>query len=621
MRLPYRKRQQGCTQSKVHQSLNETMLAMRRGLDILRAMTREAAAEIFERIALLLELKGENPFKTRAYKMGAEVVESYAGDIMQMARENKLAGIKGFGEALRDKLHEMATTGRLEFYEKLKAEFPEGLFELFEISGLGPKKIAALYSTLGVGSLADLRRVCENGEAAKISGFGDKTVVKILEAIAFREQHASEFRQDHVYPLVLAMLEALREHPSVSRAEVCGSFRRGKEVVHDLDFLVATKRPEEVIADFVKLPQVDKVIAQGGTKASIYTSNGVQCDLRAVSSAEYPFALNYFTGSKEHNVVMRQRALDRGLSLNEYGFKPAQEGGSMPEEAAEIYEEKEIYRLLGLDYIEPELRENSGEFTAAEKGRLPKLIELENLRGVFHNHTTASDGKATLREMAEAAMELGLQYLGIADHSKSSFVANGLDERRLRAQLAEIRKLNEEYEGDFRIFTGSEVDILKDGSLDFSDELLSELDYCVASVHNVFNLPEAEMTARIIRAIENPHVTMLGHVTGRLLAQRPAYAVNIPAIIDAAAATGTIIELNASAWRLDMDWRWWRLAVEKGVKCSINPDAHSTRGLQDVLFGVRAARKGWLTRKDVINCLPLGEVEKALRSKRALTLQ
>lgn len=589
---------------------------MRRGLDNLRAMTREAAAEIFERIALLMELKGENPFKTRAYKLGAEIVESYAGDIMQQARDNDLVGIKGLGEALRDKLHEMATTGKLEFYERLKAEFPEGLFELFEISGLGPKKIAALYAQLGVGSLADLRRVCESGEAAKISGFGEKTVVKILEAIAFREQHASEFRQDQVYPLAQAMLEALREHPSVSRAEVCGSFRRGKEVVHDLDFLVATKRPEEVIADFVKLPQVEKVIAQGGTKASIYTANGVQCDLRAVSSAEYPFALNYFTGSKEHNVVMRQRALDRGLSLNEYGFKPAQEGGSVPEEAAEIYEEKEIYQLLGLDYIEPELRENSGEFDAAEKGHLPRLIELKNLRGVFHNHTTASDGKATLREMAEAAMELGLQYLGIADHSKSSFVANGLDERRLRAQMAEIRKLNEEYAGDFRIFAGSEVDILKDGSLDFDDELLAELDYCVASVHNVFNLPEAEMTARIIRAIENPHVTMLGHVTGRLLAQRPAYAVNIPVIIDAAAATGTIIELNASAWRLDMDWRWWRLAVEKGVKCSINPDAHSTRGLQDVLFGVRAARKGWLTRKDVINCLPLAEVEKALRGKR-----
>jgi DNA polymerase (family X) len=578
-------------------------------------MTRDAAAEILNRIALLLELKGENPFKIRAYKSGAEVVESYAGDIMQLAADNKLAGIKGIGDALRDKLHEMATTGKLEFFEKLKAEFPEGLFELFEVQGLGPKKIAALYSQLQVGSLADLKRVCESGEAAKLSGFGDKTVVKILESIAFRAEHASEFRIDQVYALALEILDTLRAHPAVSRAEVCGSFRRGKETVHDLDFLVSTRQPEQVITDFVALPQVEKIIVQGGTKASVYAPNGVQCDLRAVSSAEFPFALNYFTGSKEHNVVIRQRALDQGLSLNEYGFTPTTEGASLPEAIQEIHDERDIYRALGLDYIEPELRENSGEIEAAAQGRLPTLIQLENLRGVFHNHTTASDGRGTLREMAEAARDLGLQYLGIADHSKSSFQANGLNEQRLRAQIAEIRAMNAEFDGHFRIFAGSEVDILKDGSLDFDDDLLAELDYCVASVHNVFNLPEAEMTKRIIRAIENPHVTMLGHVTGRLLLQRPAYAVNIPAIIDAAAETGTIIELNASAWRLDMDWRWWRLAKEKGVKCSINPDAHSTQGLEAVLFGVRAARKGWLTRQDVINCLPLGEIEAALNKQ------
>ncbi|MCX6854594.1 MAG: PHP domain-containing protein [Verrucomicrobia bacterium] len=462
-------------------------------------MTREDAADILNRIALLLELKGENPFKIRAYKSGAEVVESYAGDIMQLAADNKLAGIKGIGDALRDKLHEMATTGKLEFFEK-------------------------------------------RGEAAKISGFGDKTVVKILESIAFRAEHASEFRIDQVYALALDILDTLRAHPAVSRAEVCGSFRRGKETVHDLDFLVSTRKPEQVIADFVALPQIEKVIVQGGTKASVYAPNGVQCDLRAVSSAEFPFALNYFTGSKEHNVVMRQRALDRGLSLNEYGFTPTEAGASLSEAIQEIHDERDIYRALGLDYIEPELRENSGEIEAAAQGRLPALIQLENLRGVFHNHTTASDGRGTLREMAEAARDLGLQYLGIADHSKSSFQANGLNEQRLRAQIAEIRAMNAEFDGHFRLFAGSEVDILKDGSLDFDDDLLAELDYCVASVHNVFNLPEADMTRRIIRAIENPHVTMLGHVTGRLLLQRPAYAVNIPAIIDAAAETGTIIE-------------------------------------------------------------------------------
>jgi len=578
-------------------------------------MTREDAATIFERIALLLELKGENTFKVRAYRTGAEIVESFSGDIMKLATENQLTGIKGLGEALRDKLHEMAATGKLEFYEKLKAEFPETLFELFDVQGLGPKKVAALHTELGVSSIADLKRACESGEAAKLSGFGGKTVEKILESIAFREQHASEFRQDQVYPLVQQILATLREHPDVSHAEVCGSFRRGKETVHDLDFLVATKHPDQVIAAFVELPLVADVIAKGPTKASVHVTNGVQCDLRAVSNKEFPFALAYFTGSKEHNVAIRQRALNRGWSLNEYAFT------TVPDHAdasviPPIHDEADLYRALDLDFIDPELRENTGEIDAAEHGVLPRLIQLENLRGVFHNHTTASDGGATLREMAAAAHDLGLQYLGIADHSKSSFQANGLDEKRLLGQIEEIRGLNADFD-DFRIFAGSEVDILKDGSLDFSDEIMSQLDYVVASVHNVFNLPEADMTKRIIRAIENPHVTMLGHLTGRLLLQRPAYHVNVAAIIDAAAETGTIIELNASAWRLDMDWRWWKLAKDKGVKCSINPDAHSTQGLQAVIYGVRAARKGWLTRKDVINCLSVAEVEEVLKAKRS----
>ena len=574
-------------------------------------MTRQDAAAIFERIATLLELKGENPFKTRAYRSGAEIVESFSGDIMKLAAENQLTGIKGLGEALRDKLHEMATTGKLEFYDKLKAEFPETLFELFDIQGLGPKKVAALHSQLGVSSIADLKRVCEDGTAAAISGFGDKTVKKILESIAFHAAHASEFRLDQVYPVAQTILEALRGHPDASRVEICGSFRRGKETVHDLDFLVATKQPEAVIEAFVQLPEVMDVIAKGATKASVHVQNGLQCDLRAVSSAEFPFALAYFTGSKEHNVAIRGRALDHGLSLNEYGFTPVKEGTRVPT----VFEERDIHRALGLDYIEPELRENTGEIEAALHGKLPHLIELENLRGVFHNHSTYSDGRASLREMAEAAHDLGLQYFGIADHSKASFQANGLDEKRLLAQISEIRELNAEFE-DFRIFTGSEVDILKDGSLDYSDEILAQLDYTVASVHNVFNLPEAEMTKRIIKAIENPYITMIGHLTGRLLLQRPSYAVDVPAILDAAAETGPIIELNASGWRLDMDWRWWKLAREKGVKCSINPDAHSTHGLKDVIFGIRAARKGWLRREDVINTLPLSEVEQALAAKR-----
>jgi DNA polymerase (family 10) len=363
------------------------------------------------------------------------------------------------------------------------------------------------------------------------------------------------------------------------------------------------------------------VIVAGATKSSVRLRSGIQCDLRVVAPAEYPFALNYFTGSKEHNVVVRNRALQRGWTLNEYRLAPAPPDpeAKKKRKAAEpipvIHDEAELYRAFGLDYIEPELRENCGEFEAAAERRLPRLIEKENLRGTFHCHTTASDGRNSLEEMADAAEELGLQYLGIADHSRSSVVANGLDEVRLRAQGAAIRKLNKERDG-FRVFAGVECDILRDGTLDFPDEVLAELDYVVASVHSAFNLTEAEMTERIIRAISNPFVTMLAHPTGRLLLRREPYAVDIPAIIEAAAETGTWIEINAAPKRLDMDWRWWPLAKEKGVKCVINPDAHGVERLQELWFGIGVARKGWLTKADVVNCLPLRQIEQELVKKR-----
>ncbi|MEY2531094.1 MAG: polymerase, partial [Verrucomicrobiota bacterium] len=341
---------------------------------------------------------------------------------------------------------------------------------------------------------------------------------------------------------------------------------------------------------------------------------------------EYPFALNYFTGSKEHNIEMRNRALKRGWTLNEYRLgevppdpKAKKKGSTTAASAARtsrVRDEAELYRALDLDFIPPELRENCGEFEAAERHSLPKLIEKENLRGTFHCHTTASDGHNSLEEMAEAAQELGLEYLGIADHSRSSIQAHGLDESKLRAQIAAIRKLNKTFDG-FRLFAGVECDILRDGSLDFPDEVLSQLDYAVASIHSVFNLSEADMTRRIIRAMENPFITMLGHPTGRLLLKREPYHVDLAAIIDAAARTGTWIEINAAPKRLDLDWRWWPLAKQKGVKCVINPDAHRVERLQDLWFGVGVARKGWLTKDDVVNCLPLGKIEQALRAKRS----
>ena len=564
-------------------------------------VTREHLVKTLENIALLLELKGENPFKTRAYRNGAEIVQNFDGDIVTRAIKNDLKDIKGFGDALQQKLYELASTGSLAYHENLRAEFPETLFELFEIQGLGPKKIKAVYDQLEVDSVASLKKACEDGKVASLKGFGAKTAEKILGAIANREKFADRFRLGDVGPLAETLLERLKDHPKVSRAAIAGSYRRSKETLHDLDFLVATTEPSELTSFFAQMPEAEEIIVQGSTKTTIRLENGLQCDLRAVSNEHFPFALQYFTGSKEHNVALRSLALKQGLSLNEYDFTG---DGQMPE----VHEEGDIYRSLGLLFIPPELRENRGEIEASDQGKLPDLIKKENLRGTFHNHTTASDGNNSLLEMAEAAHDLGLEYLGIADHSKASFQANGLNELRLREQISEIRALNEQFD-DFALIAGSEVDILKDGSLDFDDDLLQELDYCVASVHNSFTLDEDTMTKRIIRAMENEHVTMLGHVTGRLLLKRDPYAVNIEKIIACASETRTVIELNCSPYRLDMDWRWWKKAREKNVLCSSNPDAHRTEQLQSLSYGVRLARKGWLRRNDVLNTKSLKEVQ------------
>ena len=572
--------------------------------------------EILEQIAQLLELKGENPFKIRAYTNAARALESLSEPLATIVAEERLGEIEGIGKAITEKVTELVTTGKLEYYEELKRSFPEEIFELFELQGLGAKKIKALHDQLGVSSLADLEKVCADGKVAELAGFGAKTQSNIVKAIVDHLKHAGRFRINVVAELAEELLSDLRAHEAVGQLESAGSFRRCKETIGDLDLLVSSNRAEEVSEFFIHHPLVEEVIVHGPTKSSVRLKDGPQCDLRVVKPEEFPFALVYFTGSKEHNIRLRSRALDHGWSLNEYRFSPTNDGAASP---PVIETEQELYKSLGLDFIPPELREDKGEITAAEKGTLPTLIAWSNLRGTFHCHTTASDGKNSLIEMARAAMDLGLEYLGIADHSKSSFQAHGLSVERLQEQIREIRELNESQEfsdAGFRLFAGTECDILKGGELDFPDEVLSTLDYVVASVHSSFTMGEAEMTARIIKAIENPSVTMMGHLTGRLLLSREPYAVNIPAVIEAAAATGTIIEINASPWRLDMDWRWWPLAKEKGVKCAINPDAHTVQGIQDLIYGIGIARKGWLTKADVINCLPIGKVEDALKAKR-----
>ncbi|MGA1539789.1 MAG: DNA polymerase/3'-5' exonuclease PolX [Chthoniobacterales bacterium] len=576
------------------------------------SVTRDQVVDVLQRIALLLELQGENPFKVRAYHNGARALEMLEGDLGTLVREDQLKGIPGIGDALREKISTLVTTGKLPYYEELVAQFPPKLFELFDVPGLGPKKIKALYEQLNVASLADLEKACQNDRIAALDGFGAKTQEKLLHSLETLKQGAGRHLASVAAHASATLLEDLRAHPDTIRLSAGGSTRRRNETVHDIDIIVSTKSPAAISRAFREHPLVDRVLAAGDTKSSVMLKNGLQADLRVVSDEEYPFALMYFTGSKEHNIVLRGLAQDRGWTLNEYRLAPVKKGAA---KIPRIRDERDIYELFGFDYIEPELRENRGEFEAAAKHKLPDLVKLEQLKGTFHNHTRASDGRNTLAEMAAAAQELGLQYLGIADHSKASFQANGLDAARLKKQIAEIKALNKDFDG-FRLFSGTECDILKDGSLDFSDSVLAQLDYVVASVHSSFTLGEAEMTKRLIRAMENPHVTMLGHMTGRLLLKRESYAVNIPAVLDAAAETGTFIELNADPHRLDMDWRWWRLAKEKGVQCVINPDAHATDGLQNLYFGIGAARKGWLTKTDVVNCLPLKKVIPVLEAKK-----
>jgi DNA polymerase (family 10) len=582
-------------------------------------MTKEEIAGVLEQIATLLELKAENPFKIRAYTNAARAIETFGANVSDFQDEEAVAKIPGIGKSIAVKIRELAETGSLKYFRELSAEFPPGILELFSLPGLGAKKIKALHDRLGVSSIAQLQKACEEGRVAELAGFGETTQQKIRDAIARRASHAGSFQFGQVAAEAEALRSDLAAHEAALQVEIAGSYRRRKEIVHDLDLLVATKEPEAVTQFFVSHPLVESVIAKGPTKSSVRLRSGVQCDLRVVTTAEYPFALAYFTGNKEHNIEMRSRALRRGWTLNEYWLAlvpldPKANKKKSPSKIPSVRDEADLYRAVDLDFIPPELRENCGEFEAAEQHSLPKLIEKENLRGTFHCHTVASDGHNTLEEMAEAARELGLEYLGIADHSRSSVQGHGIDAEKLLEQVAAIRKLNKTFDG-FRLFAGVECDILRDGSLDFPDEVLSQLDYVVASVHSAFNLSESEMTQRVIRALENPFVSMLAHPTGRLLLKREAYQIDIPAVLDAAARTGTLVELNAAPKRLDLDWRWWPLAKQKGVKSVINPDAHRTERLQDLWFGIGIARKGWLTKDDVINCLPVGKIEKALRAK------
>lgn len=582
-------------------------------------MDKDKVAEVLVEIGVLLELKGENPFKTRAYGAAARALEVLTEPLDKIVSENRLSEIKGIGDALQKKICELVTTGRLKYHEDLKASFPAGLFNLLQIPGLGPKKVKALFEKLKITCVEELEKACHDGKIADLDGFGQKTQSKILEGIKFRASYSSRHLLATALMLAEPILEALRSHPEVIRCSTAGSVRRAREIIGDMDFLVSSKRPADVIDFFVELPGVLSISAKGDTKASVILEGGLQADLRVVSDAEYPFALAYFTGSKEHNIVMRQRAIQRGLRLNEYGLFRSAEETRDPNLLEPCLTEEEIFARLGLAFVPPELREDQGEFHAAESGDIPRLIEWTDLRGSLHNHSTWSDGRCTLEEIAAHMEDLGLDYWAITDHSKSSIIARGLLPQRLREQIKEVKALNQrlaEQGSDFRLLTGSEVDILTEGKLDFDDDLLAELDVVVASLHQSAGENEAENTKRLIRAAQNPFVHILGHLTGRLLLEREGYRVNQHAVIDVCAETGTWIELNSSPYRFDMDWRLWSYAKSKGVKCVINCDAHRKEHAMYLRLGASVARKGWLSKADVMNTLPLPLLMEALQQKR-----
>jgi DNA polymerase (family 10) len=571
------------------------------------AMNKEQVATVLDEIGTLLELQGENSFRCNTYHAAARTIAQVEGDIAGLVATQDLAKVRGIGESLFTKISTLVTTGTLPYYEDLKAKTPPGLLQMLRVQGVGPKKVKALYDQLGVDDLDKLKEACESGEVAKLKGFGEKTAHKILEGLAFLSEVGGRLRIDQALTMATALLDGLRDGPGVIRMELCGSLRRRKEVIRDIDMLVSAADAGPIMDRFVSLPGVKSVIGKGETKSSVIVTDGrvtMNADLRVVSDQQFPFALHYFTGSKEHNIRVRGRAQARGLKLNEYELV----GTGKP---IACRTEADIFRALDLDYIPPELREDTGEIDAAENHTLPKLLEVDDVQGVFHNHTVYSDGANTVEDMARAAKALGLKYLGFGDHSPSLTVANGLSPDRVRQQQAEIEAVGKKLKG-IHLFKGTEVDILADGTLDYDDDLLATFDYVVASVHSHFALSRADMTKRILRAVRHPRVTMLGHATGRLLLKRDGYDVDLEAILQAAAECGTMIEINAHPVRLDIDWVHCKRARSLGVKLVINPDAHTCDELALYRYGIDVARRGWLTKDDVFNTLSAAEVTKVL---------
>lgn len=575
------------------------------------AITKKDVAEVLNEIGTLLELKGESTFKSRAYYNVARTLETLTEDIKDLVESGRISQVKGVGEALSQKITELVTTGRLEYYENLKSEIPAGLLDMLEIPGLGPKKVRKIWQELDITTVGELEYACQENRLVDLEGFGIKTQQKILDGIEFIKKYQERWLINDVIQAATPLFDYLKNLPEVIRIQLGGSLRRHAETVKDIDIVASTKPADRtaVMDAYTKYAQVREIIGKGETKTSVRLESGINADLRLVDDEQFPYALHHFTGSKAHNTAMRGLAKQRHMKMNEYGlFKD--DGDLIP-----CTTEQEIFQALGLHFIPPELRENTGEIEYAAESEIPALVEPEDIRGVLHVHSYYSDGVPGIRDLVEECKKLGYQYLGLTDHSKSAFYANGLSPERLQEQWEEIGQIQSDYP-DFTIFRGIESDILPDGSLDYDEEILQQFDFVIASVHSTFNLEEAKQTQRIIRAVQNPYTTFLGHPTGRLLLARDEYALNMPAVIQAAGEAGTGIEINANPKRLDLDWRWGRTAKENGVKVSINPDAHRLEGLQDIRYGVGIARKGWFSPEDVVNTWNAGDVRRFFRRKK-----
>jgi len=570
-------------------------------------MKNQDIARIFQEIALYLEMQEENVFKIRAYENAAVSIGSMAEDVEEIYRKGgvkALQELQGIGRGLAEKIEEYLKTGRIKYYEELKKAIPVDLSSLSNIEGLGPKKIKLLYKKLNVRNIEDLQRAAKSGKIRFIPGFGEKTENNILKSIGFRTRSQGRFTIFEIDPVVARIEAIMKSVKGVKNIVVAGSYRRRKETIGDIDILAVSSDRRPVMDAFTSMKNVAAVYGKGNTKSTVRLAEGIDADLRVVEQKSFGAALNYFTGSKDHNVALRKIAIAKGLKLNEYGLFRGKK-----QIAGES--EQDLYKALGLRYIEPELRENAGEIDASRKNSLPDLIRYDDLKGDLQIQTEWTDGSASIEEMAVTAKKMDLEYILITDHTKALAMTGGLDEKKLKKQGEEIDKVNKKLDG-MTILKGAEVNILKDGSLDINDKALKDLDIVGVSIHSNFNMPRAEMTKRILKAIENPNVDIFFHPTGRILKKREPYDVDMEKIIDAAKATGTVLEVN-SLERLDLKDEHVRMAVKAGAKLAINSDAHSPSHFAALPIGIAQARRGWAEKKDVINAWPLEKMRKMLK--------